>query len=119
MNKPGRARVKARSGTPERRAFEALIEEATVDCYNDDEAFWGLYTCVEEHVRFPFTAAALGETFEVVGADEKGSGPRRGLRVRVLKGRKTYSVAVSDLELPDSFRGREWLEACIFWESRQ
>jgi hypothetical protein len=29
--------------------LEAMIEEATVDAYNDDEQLTGLFTMIEEH----------------------------------------------------------------------
>ena len=124
MSRPRGARPKPSESTSargpkkaRRRALEALIEEATVDCYNEDEAFWGIYTCVEEHMRFPFAAKALGDPVEIVGVDASASGPRRGLRVRVRKGRKIYSVAVTVLVLQESLKGREWLDAYRLWEA--
>jgi hypothetical protein len=38
---------------PERNAAEALIEEATVDAYNEDEQLTGLFTMIEEHLTVP------------------------------------------------------------------
>ena len=34
--------------------LDELIQEATVDCYNDSEQATGLFTMVEENVGFPF-----------------------------------------------------------------
>jgi hypothetical protein len=102
-----------------RRALEALIDEATVDCYNEDEAFWGIYTLVEECVRFPFVAEALGNAVEVVGLDVEGSSLRTGMRLRVRKGGKIYTYPASDLKLTQSFSGRDALAAYVLWESGQ
>jgi hypothetical protein len=36
-----------------------LIEEATVDCYDDSEQATGLFTMIEEHLAIPFTTRVL------------------------------------------------------------
>jgi hypothetical protein len=41
-------------------AIEAMIEEATVDAYGDDEQLTGLFTMIEEHLAVPFTTTVLG-----------------------------------------------------------
>jgi hypothetical protein len=40
-------------------ALEAMIEEATVDAYNDDEQLTGLYTMIEDNLAVPFTTTVL------------------------------------------------------------
>jgi hypothetical protein len=40
-------------------ALEAMIEEATVDAYNDDEQLTGLFTMLEEHLVVPFATMDL------------------------------------------------------------
>ncbi len=34
-----------------RPELDALIEEATVDCYNDEKQITGLFTMLDEHSR--------------------------------------------------------------------
>ncbi len=34
--------------------LDKLIEGATVDCYNESEQLWGLYTMIEENLELPF-----------------------------------------------------------------
>ncbi|ROO52036.1 hypothetical protein EDC02_6933 [Micromonospora sp. Llam0] len=47
--------------TPNRNAaLEAMIEEATVDTYGDDEQLTGLFTMIEEHLAVPCATAVLG-----------------------------------------------------------
>ena len=41
-------------------ALEAMIEEATVDAYGDDEQLTGLFTMIEEQLAVPFTTTVLG-----------------------------------------------------------
>jgi hypothetical protein len=43
-----------------RAALEAMVEEATVDCYDDHEALTGWYTMIEEHLAMPFDTQVLG-----------------------------------------------------------
>ncbi|MFE9363650.1 hypothetical protein ACFYNN_12700 [Streptomyces sp. NPDC006978] len=38
-----------------RAELEAMIEEATVDAYNEDEQLTGLFIILEEHLGLPFT----------------------------------------------------------------
>ena len=54
-----------RSGTPRRAArvssarLDAMIAEATVDCYNESEEATGLFTMLEQNLAVPFTATVL------------------------------------------------------------
>ena len=44
--------------------LEELIEEATVDAYDDEEQMTGLWTCVEDSVVCPFRAKVAGEMWK-------------------------------------------------------
>ncbi|WP_433724562.1 hypothetical protein ACQP2Y_03610 [Actinoplanes sp. CA-051413] len=50
-------------------ALEAMIEEATVDAYNDDEQLTGLFTMIEEHLFVPFATTVLGVEVTVTKVD--------------------------------------------------
>jgi hypothetical protein len=50
-------------------ALEAMIEEATVDAYNDDEQSTGLFTMIEDHLAIPFTTTVLGVEVTVRNVD--------------------------------------------------
>ena len=52
-----------------RAELDALIEGATVDCYNDEEQITGLFTMLEEHLAFPFQTAVLGMMVTVEKVD--------------------------------------------------
>jgi hypothetical protein len=58
---------------PKRNAsLEAMIEEATVDAYNDDEQLTGLFTMIEEHLVVPFATTVLGVEVTVKKVDLTG-----------------------------------------------
>jgi|ERR1700728_3903429 hypothetical protein len=40
--------------------LEALIEEALVDAYGDEEQTGGFFTMIEEHLALPFSVSILG-----------------------------------------------------------
>ena len=50
-------------------ALEALIEEATVDAYGQDEQLTGFFTMIQESLAVPFTTTVLGVEVSVVGVD--------------------------------------------------
>jgi hypothetical protein len=56
-------------GTMTRAELDALIEEATVDCYNDHEQITGLFTMLDEHREVPFDTELLGMTVTVNKVD--------------------------------------------------
>lgn len=93
--------------------LEKLIDEATVDCYNESEEITGIFTMLEENLAVPFTTIMLGmevtvERIEMNDADEI---------VAVCRlGRKRQRVPVVDLPLPEPRpEGAEWIEAYRRW----
>ena len=46
-----------------------MIEEATVDCYNEDEQVTGLFTMIEDNLALPFETTVLGMAVSVVSVD--------------------------------------------------
>jgi hypothetical protein len=49
--------------------LEAMVEEATVDCYNEEEQATGLFTMIEENLTVPFETRVLGVSVTVTGVD--------------------------------------------------
>ena len=89
---------------------ESMIDEATVDCYDEYEEFAGMLATLEDSLEFPFQVKGLGETVEVIGLDDEQSSERRGL------GWLQYTVALADLEVVQKdTETTEWLVAYRYW----
>ena len=93
--------------------LEAMVAEATVDCYNEDERVTGLFTVIEDNLGLPFQTTVLGIAVAVVGVDLNASGQivaicsRDGLR---------QAIPILDLAIPvPSPVGAEWIEAYRRW----
>jgi hypothetical protein len=50
---------KKRSGKVSAARLDEMIEEATVDCYNESEQAIGLFTALEENLAVPFKTLIL------------------------------------------------------------
>jgi hypothetical protein len=49
------------SSTSEAR-LDAMVEEATVDCYNEDEQVTGLFTMIEDNLALPFQTTSVSRS---------------------------------------------------------
>ena len=95
--------------------LEELIEEATVDCYDEDEQHSGLVTMIQDNVECPFRAKVVGEEVTVTGFDFPKRG--RGLVAVCERAGKEFRVDASSLEfLKARPEGYEWLEAFEYWQ---
>lgn len=97
--------------------LEELIDEATIDCYGEDEEHTGLLTIIEEYVVCPFRAKVLGETFEVTGFRWPDSG--HGLLAFCRRYEKTHRINIDALEWIEPLpQGYEWIAAYQAWRKR-
>jgi hypothetical protein len=81
--------------------LDALIEELTVDCYNDEEQETGFQVGAEEALRRGERAQLAGHELEVRGVIH-GPDVRAGLRALVRdQDGIAHKVALSDLVFPD------------------
>ena len=108
---PRRRTVKSRSRQTKAQ-LDALVAEATVDAYNEDEELTGLYTLMEEHLAVPFESVALGIQVKVVRIDLAD-----GAIVAVCTaGRYRQRIPILDLSLPDPPpEGAQWIDAYRHW----
>jgi hypothetical protein len=96
--------------------LEALIEEAVVDAYGDEERRMGFFTMLEDNIDVPFETEVLGVPVKVTAialndAEEIVAVCRRGQR--------TQRVPLVDLPLPSPRpEGFEWIEAYRLFASR-
>jgi hypothetical protein len=90
-----------------------LIEEATVDCYGEEEQATGLFTMLEENLALPFKTTVLGIAADVVGVDMDADGRLVAL---CKAGGHRQTIALADLPLPTPPpAGAEWIAAYRLW----
>jgi hypothetical protein len=93
--------------------LEALIEEATVDAYGQDEQLTGFFTMIEESLAVPFTTTVLGVEVSVVGVDLAEDGR---VVARCARGSVRQDIGILDLPLPEPApEGSQWIEAYRYW----
>lgn len=107
----------SRAATASTQHLEDLIEEATVDCHDEEEQATGIFTMIEEHVALPFKTVILGVTAAVVSIDMGGDGK---LVAVCGAGTRKQNIALADLPLPSPPpTGAEWIAAYCLWAERQ
>ena len=94
------------------RGIPELVQEALVDCYDEDEALAAFCTLMEEEMAFPFETEILGIPAQVEKLDLA-----EGTIVAVCRrGSRRQRIPVLDLPLPDPPpKGSRWIEAYRFW----
>jgi hypothetical protein len=96
-----------------RARLKAMIEQATVDAYDESEQLSGFFVMLEEHLVLPFGTQVLGVpvTVESLGQSEDE-------RIVVICSRGAYSQRLPILDLPlptPAPQGAEWIEAYRAW----
>ncbi|UWZ49281.1 hypothetical protein Dmats_01610 [Dactylosporangium matsuzakiense] len=89
-----------------------MVEEATVDCYNEDEQLTGLFTMMEDNLALPFKTLVLGVEVTVRRVDLRGD------RIVAIchRGHDRQVIAIQDLPLPEPPPdGARWIEAYRRW----
>src|SRR4051812_3675326 len=96
-------------------ALEAMITEATVDAYNDDEQLTGLFTMLEEHLAVPFTTTVLGMEVTVQKLDLTAN----TIVAVCTRDRHRQNIDLLDLPPPTSPPdGAAWIDAYRHWALR-
>ncbi len=83
----------ARQADPE---LDALIEEITVDCHDEEEQLMGFEDAFYD-ANFPCPGTIVGETVEVVSVTTTGN--RRELIATCQRNGKRYEVALLDIHV--------------------
>lgn len=78
--------------------LDALVDEAIVDCYGDDEQLTGLFTMIEENLATPFRTQVLGVEVTVRGVKLA----RREIVAVCHRGRIEQAIGITDLPLPQA-----------------
>ena len=106
---------KPRRQRPEDSAarLDALIEEATVDAYDESEHTTGFFTMLENHLAVPFSTNVLGMAVTVEAIDLTDDEEIVAVCVR---GRSRQPIRLLELPLPNPPpAGAEWIEAYRRW----
>jgi hypothetical protein len=92
-----------------------MIEEATVDCYNESEQVTSWFTMIEQKLAVPFETMVLGVpvTVERVELNQLDQ-----IVAICSRGRDRQPLLVLDLPLPTPWpEGAEWIGAYRHWRS--
>jgi hypothetical protein len=93
--------------------LEALIAEATADCYNEDEQVTGFLTMIGDDLAVPFTTWVLGVEATVEGVDVTAAGEIVAICSRE---ELRQTIPILDLPLPaPAPEGAEWIDAYRRW----
>jgi hypothetical protein len=93
--------------------LDALLEEATVDCYGDSEQVAGIFTMIEENLQLPFETTVLGTPVTITSVDLTANEQIVAVCVR---GRDRQRIPIVDLRLPSPPpAGTEWIEVYRHW----
>jgi hypothetical protein len=96
-----------------RAQLAAMVDEATVDCHDEDEQVAGLHTMLVENLAVPFQTHVLGVDVTVEDIDLTG---RAQIVAICCRGRFRQAISILDLPLPmPPPKGAEWIEAYRHW----
>ena len=106
---------KGKRSTPsdENSRLDELIEDATVDCYNESEQISGLFTMMEEHLVVPFKTTLLGVEVTV---DRIDLTDKEEIVAICRRGQNRQQISILDLPLPRPRpAGAQWIDAYRRW----
>jgi hypothetical protein len=66
--------------------LEALLEEATAHCYDEEDEFWAVFSALLGRVSYPLQARMQGEAVTLVGLDGDASDLEVGVMACVQEG---------------------------------
>jgi hypothetical protein len=101
-------------GGYDREYIEAMIEEATVDCYDGYEQATGLLKMMQDELDMPFTTRIFGLEVAVVAVEQDDSG--LGVADVCEWQGERQRLSLSDLPLPSPpSEGAQWISAYRLW----
>lgn len=105
--------TRSRRQTISSTKLDELIEEATVDCYNEAEQITGLFTMIEEHLALPFQTPVLGNAVTVTRVDVT---VENQIMVICQRDGHRQTIPILDLPLPTPApAGAESIDAYRRW----
>lgn len=92
--------------------LDALVEQATIDAYGDDEQLAGFAVMIEDNLEMPFVTTVLGVTVLVKGVTQTAS----GIMADCVRDSYHQAIHVLDLPLPEPPpKGAECIAAYRHW----
>ena len=93
--------------------LEELIEEATIDAYNESEQVVGFLTMMEDNLKLPFETEVLGVSVTVKKVDMTNDDEIVAICARAGK---KQEIPIQSLPLPSPPpEGWEWIAAYRHW----
>ena len=93
--------------------LDKLIEEATIDAYNESEQAGGFFTMIEDNLALPFVTQVLGQDVTVTKVDIT---ERDQIVAICVRGNAKQAIPILDLPLPAPRpEGVEWIDAYRRW----
>lgn len=106
-------RKRKTSDGPSARELDKLIEEATVDAYDEEEQATGFYTMIDDNLALPFRTRMFGVEISVVAVEMDDHG---GISAVCENAGKQQRIGLLDLPLPSPLpSGAEWIAAYRRW----
>lgn len=97
---------------PSKAELSAMVEEAIIDCHDEEEQLTGFADMFEENLEVPFATTVLGIMVTVTGITHTS----HGLVADCVRGRHKQAIHVLDLPLPEPPpKGAEWIAAYRYW----
>ena len=95
--------------------LDALVEQATVDAYDEYEQLASFHVVIEERLAVPFRTTVLGVEVSVTKIDLLSG---TGIAAICSRGKHRQAIAILDLPLPTPPPpGAEWINAYRCWAS--
>ncbi|PJE63264.1 hypothetical protein COU88_00480 [Candidatus Roizmanbacteria bacterium CG10_big_fil_rev_8_21_14_0_10_39_6] len=101
---------------PNNKQLDNLIEEATVDCYDEYECLAGFSSYLGDKLLFPFSAQIVGEEVKVVGLDFD----EEQIKAVCEKQGKKYKINILNIEYTQkNVKNYQYIEAFRKWFGRK
>ncbi len=95
------------------RELDTLIEDATVDAYDEHEQLAGFHVVLKERLAVPFQTTVLGVEVTVTKIDLLSGS---GIVAICSRGKHRQAIGILDLPLPTPPpAGAEWISAYRRW----
>lgn len=93
--------------------LDALVEQATVDAYDEDEQLTSFHAVLEDHLAVPFQTTVLGVEVTITKIDLLSG---TGVAAICSHGKYRQAIGILDLPLPTPPpAGAEWIDAYRHW----